>query len=92
MRPLPGAESGLLDYQPLCEKVSALVSSWRATLQALGVTPAERRRLEANGEAGPGAELARTFRELAEREQREKAGAVDAEVVGEEHGETSEAE
>ena len=80
---LPGAEAGLLEYQPLCKDVGALVSSWRATLQALGVTPAERRRLEANGEAGPGAELARAFRVLAEQERQARAGAVDAEVVSE---------
>ncbi len=73
---LPGGEQGYLEAQPLDRHLSTLVNSWQRNLQNLGLTPPERRRLTATGEAGPAAQLAQAIRELSQREREEP---IDAE-------------
>ena len=79
---LPGAQAGYLEFQPLNKDLGKLISSWQKSLKDLGITPLERRKLEASGEAGPGAEIAKAFAELARREAEEKAEREAATVDG----------
>ena len=81
---LPGAESGYLEAQPLDRNLSTLVNSWQRHLQALGLTPPERKRLASTGEAGPAAAIAEAIRKLAKEEREEEPIDADFEVSGEE--------
>lgn len=72
---LPGASSGYVEWQPVAERLPALVNSYMRQLQALGLTPAERKKLEEKGDAGTGASIAAAIRELAAGER--TRGAID---------------
>jgi hypothetical protein len=61
---LPGHESHYLECQPLTEKLGGVVNTYQRMLTSLGLTPGERRKLTATGEAGPAASLAAVIREL----------------------------
>lgn len=84
---LPGAEQGYLEWQPVAEKLPALVNSYMRQLQALGLTPAERKRLEEKGDAGTGASIAAALREIAAGERRQGAIEGDFEAQDAETGE-----
>lgn len=66
---LPGAEKGYVEWQPVAQALPALMNSYNRMLAALGLTPAERRKLEDRGESGAAAGLAAAIREIADRER-----------------------
>ena len=84
---LPGAESSYLEAQPLDRNLSTLVNSWQRHLQALGLTPPERKRLASTGEAGPAAAIAEAIRKLSREEREEKPIDADFEAADEEGAE-----
>jgi hypothetical protein len=88
---LPGHESHYLECQPLTEKLGGVVNSYQRMLTSPGLTPGERRKLTATGEAGPAATLAAAIRERSnERKAPEPVSidgdfeACDEEVSGDE--------
>jgi len=83
---LPGADAGYLEYCPLAADVSKLVSSWRETAKALSIFPEGRKKMADTGEAGPAADLAKAFRDLARQEKEREAQTADGEFEAEPDG------
>lgn len=87
---LPGADKGYIEWQPVAERLPALVNSYMRQLQALGLTPGERKRLEEKGDAGAGASIADAIRRLAAGEREAEALEGDFVAVDDEGNEEAE--
>lgn len=75
----PGADKGYLELQPLAEQATKLLVTWAKQLQALSLTPAERRRLQE--ERGSPAAAIRAAFEALQQEQRAAQPVAEAEFT-----------
>ncbi len=87
---LPGADKGYVEWQPVAQGLPALMNSYNRMLQALGLTPGERKKLEEKGDAGAGASIAAALREIAAQERTRGAIEGDFEAQDDETGATAE--
>ena len=60
--------NGYPSYSPLAGEITKLTNSWGRHLERLGLTPKERRKLAARGDAGPASRIAAVIRELQQDE------------------------